>query len=214
MKMQAKDLNYYLALPYTIVLRRDEEGDLVARIEELQGCTAHGATAQEAVECLEDQKKVWITDAIEAGDAIPEPQTQEILPSGKWVQRVTRSLHAKITAQAKREGVSLNQYVATVLAESVGKRWPITQASYPHDTGVLRIMSNALAVSADIHGAWTVDTKVHTSDALVHEVKLSNIHVLAETVRLFASRVPERFTKGLKAMQSDAAKQNIKLEDA
>jgi antitoxin HicB len=117
-----KNLNYYLELPYTIVLRRDEEGDTIARVDELPGCTAHGATPQEALGVLKEVMAVWIEDAIEAGDPVPEPCVDEALPSGKWVQRVPRSLHAKATEQARREGVSLNQFVATILAETVGKR--------------------------------------------------------------------------------------------
>ena len=47
---------------------------------------------------------------------------EEVLPSGKWVQRVPRSLHKKLVSTAKREGVSLNQLVTSVLAAAVGKR--------------------------------------------------------------------------------------------
>ncbi|MEK6637377.1 MAG: toxin-antitoxin system HicB family antitoxin [Pseudomonadota bacterium] len=40
---------------------------------------------------------------------------------GQWRQRVPRSLHEKLKFVAAREGVSLNAYVAGVLAESVGR---------------------------------------------------------------------------------------------
>ncbi len=40
--------------------------------------------------------------------------------SGKWVQRVPRSLHARLTKQAKREHVSLNILVVSILSESLG----------------------------------------------------------------------------------------------
>ncbi len=43
-------------------------------------------------------------------------------PSGKWVQRVPRSLYLKLTVLAKAEGVSLNQFVTAVLAEAAGKK--------------------------------------------------------------------------------------------
>lgn len=48
----------------------------------------------------------------------PEPARE--LPSGKWVQRVPRSLHLELTRLAKIEGVSLNQLVVAILAEAVG----------------------------------------------------------------------------------------------
>jgi len=116
-----KNLDYYRNLSYGITLRKDEEGDWVARVEELPGCTAHGGTQAEALEHLDEVKTAWIGDAIEAGDPIPEPKTEEKLSSGKWLQRVPRSLHMSLTRMAEQEGVSLNQLVATTLAEAVGR---------------------------------------------------------------------------------------------
>ena len=40
---------------------------------------------------------------------------------GQWRQRVPRTLHEKLKIVAAREGVSLNSYVANVLAENVGR---------------------------------------------------------------------------------------------
>jgi hypothetical protein len=40
--------------------------------------------------------------------------------SGKWVQRIPRSLHARLQMIAAMEGVSLNHLVLCVLAASVG----------------------------------------------------------------------------------------------
>lgn len=116
-----KNIEYYLGLPYTVILRQDEQGDFVARIDELPGCAAHGATEQEALENLKEVKELWISDCIESGQPVPEPAIEELLPSGKWVQRVPRSLHKKLSATAKREGVSLNQLVTSILSEAVGR---------------------------------------------------------------------------------------------
>ena len=115
-----KNLDYYIGLPYGITLRKDEEGDWVARVLELSGCTAHGGTQAEALEKLEQVKTAWIEDAIDAGDAIPEPNVGDKLPSGKWLQRVPRSLHKGLVEMAGMEGVSLNQLVTTVLAGALG----------------------------------------------------------------------------------------------
>ena len=73
MSNQEKNLKYYLDLPYTEVLRRDDEGDFIARVDELQGCVAHGATRVEALEHLQIMQELWITDALENQDVIPEP---------------------------------------------------------------------------------------------------------------------------------------------
>lgn len=117
-----RNLDYYVKLPYGINLRQDDEGDWIARIEELNGCIAHGSTPTEAIQRIEEVKDVWLRDAFEGGNEIPEPQLGEALPSGKWVQRVPRTLHKRLTDLAKREGVSLNQLVTSVLAEAVGQR--------------------------------------------------------------------------------------------
>lgn len=122
MKTEKRDLAYYMSLPYTKILRPDEDGDVVAKIQELPGCSAHGQDEKEALANLDEAQKLWLQDCLEAGDAVPEPQKQGPLPSGKWVQRVPRSLHQKLAKLALDEGVSLNQLVTQMLAEKFGSR--------------------------------------------------------------------------------------------
>ena len=117
-----KKRDYYRSLPYGITLRKDEDSDWVARIVELPGCTAHGGTQAEALKNLDEVMEVWLEDALATGSEIPEPRITEKLPSGKWLQRVPRSLHRKLVELADREGVSLNQLVTSVLSEAVGRR--------------------------------------------------------------------------------------------
>ena len=116
-----KTLAYYRALPYTTVLKRDEEGDFVARIQEVPGCLGHGGTEAEALKRLNSMFALWIEDALEAGDPIPEPEL-ESSPSGKWLQRVPRRLHRELTQLAARENVSLNQLVTAMLTEGLTAR--------------------------------------------------------------------------------------------
>lgn len=42
--------------------------------------------------------------------------------SGKFLVRVPSSLHAQLVEEARREGVSLNQFVTSALAGAVGWR--------------------------------------------------------------------------------------------
>lgn len=130
---QQRDLNHYLQLPYTVILRPDEDGLWIARIDELEGCVAHGDTQSEALTIIEEMKKAWIEDALEAGDPIPEPTHGETLPSGKWLQRVPRSLHKKLADLASKEQVSLNQLVTSLLAEAVGRKSEPQGISLPFD---------------------------------------------------------------------------------
>lgn len=114
------ELNEYLNLPYTIKLRRDEEGDWIARVQELSGCTAHGSTETEAIERLKEAKREWLAAALEDHISIPLPDEPDQLPSGKWVQRAPRSLHRNLASLAKIERTSLNQLVVSILSAYVG----------------------------------------------------------------------------------------------
>jgi antitoxin HicB len=44
------------------------------------------------------------------------------MQSGKFVQRIPKSLHARLQARAKQEGVSMNTLVVSFIAEGLGKR--------------------------------------------------------------------------------------------
>jgi len=119
----------FAALNYTIVMRRDDEGDVIASITELDGCVAHGQDAVEALAALESMKRLWIESCLNEGKHVPLPAIEEEdLPSGKWLQRVPRTLHKKLTDLARRERVSLNQYVVSVLAEAVGAQTSVVTA--------------------------------------------------------------------------------------
>ncbi|NKQ36236.1 MAG: toxin-antitoxin system HicB family antitoxin [Chloroflexi bacterium] len=52
---------------------------------------------------------------------VPEPGSGGSY-SGKFIQRMPKSLHARIAARAKQEGVSMNSLVNTFLAESLGRK--------------------------------------------------------------------------------------------
>lgn len=120
--MKTNTIEHYMSLPYTIVLKKDPEGDFVGRVDELQGCLAHGKDEAEALRRLKEMQEMWIQDALEAGESIPLPVKEEALPSGKWVIRVARSLHKELIAEAKREEISLNQLAGTVLAHYIGSK--------------------------------------------------------------------------------------------
>jgi antitoxin HicB len=110
---------------YPAVIRQldaDEGGGFLAEAPDLPGCCADGETAQEALENLKDAMEEWIAAAEKLKRPIPEPSDPGRRYSGKWVQRVPKSLHARLAAEAKREGVSLNTLATTILVEGVRKR--------------------------------------------------------------------------------------------
>ncbi len=102
----------YLKLPYNYIIQQitDESGTyFYAKVLELDGCQTTGATFEEAYENLKDAMKGWIETKIEAGFSVPLPLVEEKF-SGKFVIRIPKSLHYRLSIEAEQEGVSLNQY--------------------------------------------------------------------------------------------------------
>ena len=116
--MEHRDLKFYLGLRYPITIHSDPDGGYVAEIEELPGCMTQSETLDEAFKAIEDAQQVWIKGTYEMGQDIPLPRDMEEY-SGKILVRIPRSLHRNLVQAAKREGVSLNQYIASLLAAGV-----------------------------------------------------------------------------------------------
>jgi predicted RNase H-like HicB family nuclease len=110
-----------LAKPYARMVIPDPDGGFTAEIVEFSGCIAMGESAAEALDGLEEVAADWIGAAIEQGQDIPEPM-DAVGYSGKLVLRMPKSLHQRASLYAERDGVSLNQFIVTCLAESVGLR--------------------------------------------------------------------------------------------
>ena len=121
-------LREYLKLPYTIVLKRDEEGDFIARVKEFDGCVADGQDEMDALGNLSIVKELWLETALKAGQQIPLPENEPELPSGKFLIRVPRTLHKSLVDLAREEDVSLNQLVTVSLAETVGRKSKVLHA--------------------------------------------------------------------------------------
>jgi antitoxin HicB len=115
-----KDTEYYCKLPYTIIVEKWDDGDRpywVARVMELPHCMIHGDTPEEAVNEIEIVKRDWISSNLKRGLKIPEPIKRT--NSGQIRLRIPASLHKMLSDKAMAEGVSLNQYMNTVLARDV-----------------------------------------------------------------------------------------------
>lgn len=117
--MNKKSLQYYLGLPYRIVLFPAEEGGFAIEMPELPGCISQGETLEEAYEMIRDAQKCWLEVALERGIEIPEPTGIEEY-SGKFNVRMPKSLHRTLAEKAKEEKVSLNQYINYQLARGLG----------------------------------------------------------------------------------------------
>ncbi len=116
-----KKLDYYLNLRYPVEIvpiPEEEGGGYMARIPQFgDALIGDGDTPQEALSNLEELKKEIFCDLLEAGESIPEPEKEEY--SGKFVVRLPKYLHKALAEEAKKNGISLNQFVSTLLAQAL-----------------------------------------------------------------------------------------------
>lgn len=113
------DVSEYLKRPYGRLLVPEEEGGYRAEIIEFPGCFAEGESAAEAAENLEDAARSWLEATVARGQPVPDP-LDETDYSGKLVVRLPKSLHRHAAFAANRDGVSLNQFIVSSVAEQIG----------------------------------------------------------------------------------------------
>lgn len=94
---------------------------------DLPGCMTQGETIAELIKMVEDAKRAWILTALEDGKEIPKPRQMMEVYSGRFVVRISRTLHRQLVENAKKEGISLNQYVVQLLAQALGSQQQKTQ---------------------------------------------------------------------------------------
>ena len=80
-KVETKTLEYYLRLPYPIVLIPDDDGFWFAEIPLLPGCMTQGESREQVLEMIDDAKRAWLTVALKDGDPIPTPEPAEARPT-------------------------------------------------------------------------------------------------------------------------------------
>lgn len=97
------------------------EGGYLISFTDFADCVSDGATVEEAIANGRVALKETIAALRDAGLPVPAPAATTTA-SGKFVARVPKSVHAKLSSCAKREGVSLNTLVVSLLSEGLGKK--------------------------------------------------------------------------------------------
>ena len=116
-----RDLKQY---PFEIQLLTEEDGGgYLITFPDFSECISDGDTVEEAIQNGLDALEETIAALESMNLPVPEPGSGGSY-SGKFIQRVPKSLHARLAARAKQEGVSMNTLVNTFLAESLGKKEP------------------------------------------------------------------------------------------
>lgn len=125
-----------VAYPFEVrPLSKEEGGGYSIHFPDLPGCWSDGATPEDAIENGRDALQSWLAVAQEFGDDIPRPFSAV---SGRFVQRVPRSLHARLIARAKAEGVSLNTLVVSLVSQGIGKQQVAKRANRRITTNATR----------------------------------------------------------------------------
>ena len=84
----------------------------VAESKSLKGCVGQGETCEEAISELESNELEWLETAKKYGITIPPVSVhKEMEFSGKTMLRLSPFTHEQASENAKRLGISLNQYL-------------------------------------------------------------------------------------------------------
>ncbi len=115
-----KNLRYYLDLPFPIEITQipeDKGGGFMACIPQLgrMVLVGDGNTVMEAIQDLERAKASLFREYLEKGIQIPEPEDEDEY-SGRFVMRMPKYLHRELSFGAKRNKVSLNSYIISLLS--------------------------------------------------------------------------------------------------
>lgn len=150
-----------LKMPYARVVVPEADGSYTAEILEFPGCVASGETAAGALSNVEEVALDWLAASLEQGQNIPEPLDHSNF-SGKLVVRMPKGLHKRAARLADREGVSLNHFIVTCIAEQVGTRAHTTMAYSPQtvtnwnvQNGIVISHGGNLSLPSGT-GGWTV----------------------------------------------------------
>ena len=152
--------------PYRVSLVQEADGERywVARSESLKGCIGTGDTPEDAVKELEENEITWLETAQEFGAEIPEVPFENVESfSGKFTARVSPAVHRIAAEQAKKQGISLNQYVndaivnysAEIRTASVFSKAVTVAATEVQET-IKRTSSSVPHIRLDFFGNYTV----------------------------------------------------------
>jgi len=106
----------YLSINYPFNVQAESDGGFVIEFPDLPGCMTQVETSVEIYDAAQEIRELWIETAYDQGRSIPVPEEAPEY-SGKFMTRISRSLHRDLAVAAKQENVSLNQYVFQLLAQ-------------------------------------------------------------------------------------------------
>lgn len=121
-----KNLEYYKNLEYRIIIehqRFEDETFYICYSEELgkYSCFGQGDSIEEAIKCFYTEKDYFIESLYSNNLSIPEPEKSvEGLLSGVFNLRMDPGTHTLLANQARKNKLSLNQYVNRLIDRNIG----------------------------------------------------------------------------------------------
>lgn len=108
-------------------LGSEDGGGFLITFPDLPGCMSDGATIREAMKNGRDAFHSWMSAWIDSGRTVPQPafvpdDAVVAEASGHFITRTPKSVHSRLTAKARAEGVSLNTLVVALLSEGLGRK--------------------------------------------------------------------------------------------
>ncbi|MDA8104666.1 MAG: type II toxin-antitoxin system HicB family antitoxin [Nitrospiraceae bacterium] len=108
-------------------LSDEEGGGFLITFPDLPGCMSDGATIEEAIKNGREAFHSWMSAWIDSERPVPQPafsaeDAAAEEASGRFITRVPKSVHLRLTAKARAEGVSLNTLVVSLLSEGLGRK--------------------------------------------------------------------------------------------
>lgn len=100
------------------ILWSEEDQVYVARVPELQGCSTHGSTLEEAAKNAEEVIELCLESLKAMGKTIPVPLAERKF-SGNIPLRIEPTLHRDLAIKAEIEGASLNKFIEKALKKAV-----------------------------------------------------------------------------------------------
>lgn len=107
-----KEVNYKMII-YPVETVDGKE--YIAEFPELKYCSGSGQTIQEATENALSNLEIYLQDAIDSGEKLPQPLEAKF--SGKFTVRISKTLHKAAVMKAESDGISLNQLVVESIAQ-------------------------------------------------------------------------------------------------
>jgi predicted RNase H-like HicB family nuclease len=110
---KAKDINYYLNLPWTYTVETTREtGELlyIVHVNELPGIATDAPSLEEAMDLIKEAMKGAFKLYLKHGEEIPEPVNPNKF-KGNIAYRTSSSRHYKLFKEAQKHKQSLSEFI-------------------------------------------------------------------------------------------------------